>query len=307
MPLAVWAILGALALLGLGLAVWGFLIEPRLLDVTANDVALEKLDPRLDGLLIAHLSDFHLGDFIRPDFVRKVVRVTNEIEADLIVITGDFVSAAHGGEPLIAELASLRAKHGVFACLGNHDYYGNDRQVVRALAETPIRLLRDEAVRLEINGAPLWIAGTQSVGVSQYTEDPERIQYVSDRLREFLARSLETVDRHEPVIVLSHIPDVIYDAAEMGVDLLLCGHTHGGQVRFPFIGAVRVPSRYGTRFAAGWFREGPTQMFVTRGLGTVRLPVRFMCSPELPVIRLRVPINAPPRSPEVERRVRDEA
>jgi uncharacterized protein len=280
--------LGA-AVLGAGLAgLWSLAVEPRWLAVTRREVRLPLLPRALDGLRIAHLSDFHMSSLVSERFLHACVRTASEAQPDLAVVTGDYITrAGHWLDRVTPVLSGLRARLGVFATLGNHDHYAYPDQVAAAVEAAGIPCLRNQSVRLRTNGTEFWLIGLDSLHFRQYMV-PERLyREVAQRMRGYLDQALTGVDPDAFRLMLAHSPDIMPDAVEEKIDLVLSGHTHGGQVRFPLVGATVCPSRYGTRYAAGLYREGRTTLYVNRGLGTVRFPVRFLCRPELALLTLR--------------------
>jgi predicted MPP superfamily phosphohydrolase len=259
------------------LALWGFWIEPTRLVVNRTELALPGLPAELAGLRVAALSDLHVGGWhITEDRLREVVRRTNAESPDVIVLLGDFVQGARGRfvEPEIIAgiLRELRAPLGVHAVLGNHDWWWNGRRVWKALEDQGIRVHEDTAVELRHRGAPLWLAGIPDF----MTQEPDP------------AMALRKIPAGAPVIALTHGPD-IFPRVPARVMLTLAGHTHGGQVKLPFVGALIVPSRYGGRYAAGHIVEEGRHLFVTTGIGTSILPVRLGVPPEIAILTLRRP------------------
>jgi predicted MPP superfamily phosphohydrolase len=148
-------------------------------------------------------------------------------------------------------------------------------------------VLRSRHVCLHKDGQELWLAGIDYPDAPQYRVRERKRSTLAQRFRRLLDAAVTGIPDDGFRILLAHSPDVIRDVARLGVDLMLSGHTHGGQVRFPFIGATVVPSRYGPRYSAGEYRVEGTTLYVSRGLGTVRLPIRFLCRPELAILTLR--------------------
>jgi predicted MPP superfamily phosphohydrolase len=272
----------------LGVGAYSVLVEPRWLEVTETEIPLPRLPRALDGLRIAHLSDLHLSRLVSRHYLQRCIRVATEAGADLALVTGDFVTRSRRWIPGLAPLLGrLRARHGVYAILGNHDHYVSADGVAEAVASAGVRMLRNRHVCLTVNGTPLWLVGIDSMRGKQYRVPPPEQARVDRRMSSNLDRALEGVDPAAFRILLAHSPDILPQALEWDVDLVLSGHTHGGQVRFPVVGATVVPSRFGARYAAGLFVEGNTRLYVTRGLGVVRLPIRFLCRPELSLLTLR--------------------
>jgi predicted MPP superfamily phosphohydrolase len=267
---------GALALIPVLTGVWAFLIEPNRLVMREESVSLQNWPTGFDNLKIAVLSDLHVGSpFIDADKLHYVVAQTNAAQPDLIVILGDFMASVRGGkviEPeVIAEnLKTLRARHGVFAVLGNHDWWYNGPRVERALEAVGIIVLEDEVIKIERNGQAIWLAGLKDAWTNR-TDIDGTIARVTDE---------------NPIIALTHNPDLFVRIPQR-VILTLAGHTHGGQVNFPFFGRTRVPSEFGQRFAAGHVFEKNHHLFVTTGIGTSIIPVRFRVPPEIVILTLK--------------------
>jgi uncharacterized protein len=276
------------ALAGAAALAYATQIEATWLEVTRRDVTLPRLPAPLDGLRIAHLTDFHRSPIVSYEYLARCVAAAMAERPDLVLMTGDYVTKRSrciaGLTPL---LGSLSAPYGVYAILGNHDAHAGARTVAAAVEASGTCLLRNRHQRLQVNGAELWIAGIDSPDHEQYRLTPMRRADWAQVYRRLLDTALRGVPRDAFRLLLAHSPDLIRDAARCGVDLMLSGHTHGGQVRFPLLGATVVPSRYGHRYAAGLFRVEDTTLYVSRGLGTVRFPLRFLCRPELAILTLR--------------------
>lgn len=276
------------ALAGAAALAYATQIEATWLEVTRRDVVLPRLPAALDGLRIAHLTDFHRSSIVSSEYLARCVATAIAERPDMIVMTGDFVTKrSRCIADLTPLLAPLSAPHGVYAILGNHDAYAGARAVAAAVEASGACLLRNRHQRVEVNGAGLWVAGIDSPDHEQYRLTPMRRADWAQVYRRFLDTALRGIPRDGFRLLLAHNPDLIRDAARCGVDLMLSGHTHGGQVRLPFLGATVVPSRYGHRYAAGLFRVEGAALYVSRGLGTVRFPLRFLCRPELAILTLR--------------------
>lgn len=209
------------------------------------------------------------------DGLRRVVTLANEQHPDLVVLLGDYViHDVVGGrfippEETAMELGALRARLGVVSVLGNHDWWLDGERVRAAFTAERLRPLENEAVRLTDRGHAVWVAGLADL----WTRVPD------------IERALRAVPAGETVILLTHSPDVFPDVPAR-VGLTLAGHTHGGQVALPLIGPPIVPSAFGQRYAAGLVEEGGRRLFVTPGVGTSIVPVRFGVPPEVSVLRL---------------------
>ena len=266
---------GLLALI-VGCLVWGFLIEPSRLVVHATTLALPAWPHALDGFKIALLADIHAGaPFIREEKLAEIVAETNRTSPDLILLAGDFVV---GNEPLsnpiapeaIAKaLSGLHARLGVYAVLGNHDEWEGGAQVHAALEAEGIHVLDNEVTEIHdhTSSTSIWIAGLADL----MTRD--------QKIAATVAKAGDLV------IALTHEPDSFLEMPSR-VALTLTGHTHGGQVALPLVGALIVPSRRGARYAAGHIVEGGKHLFVTTGIGTSILPVRFGVTPEIALLTL---------------------
>lgn len=255
----------------------GFLWEPFQLDVTRLTIASPWLPAGFDGLKIAQLSDLHLHHISRA--YRTAIDVIRKERPHLVVITGDLVDHAEQTSACLAFLSELRAAAGVPVVVvpGNWDHRAfPTRQSMaawhkRLQMDTGIRVLANQNVVLRGHGDRMWLVGT---------DDP----YFGHA---DLDASFGGVPDSAFALVLTHAPEAFEELAERpAARLVLAGHTHGGQVRLPFIGALCVPSRYGTRFARGLFKLGDTLFYVNAGMGMSHVPIRFLCRPELTFITL---------------------
>lgn len=268
------------ALSAAGFALYSGIWERHDLELVQQTIRIRRLPDAFAGLRIAQVSDIHYDEYTEPYFIREMVRRINTLSPDVVVLTGDFVSygplpkrvGARLSYPCADILSEITCLHR-FASLGNHDAMVGSATVADALSLHGIPVLLNSAVPLERDGARLWFAGVRS---SQ--ED-------SANLAEAIPGSATA---NEPLILLAHEPDFVTEVIRHGgVDLMLSGHTHGGQVRLPIIGtpAYMLPPG-GRRFVSGPFSLGPLQLYVNRGIGTVGLPVRLLCPPELTLITL---------------------
>jgi predicted MPP superfamily phosphohydrolase len=267
-------------------------VEPDWIEVTRVDIPLPGLRRPQEGFTIAQLGDFHLGQHVTVDDVRRSVEIANSLGPDLILLTGDFVtSLASYSAACAQELASLEAEYGVYAVLGNHDIWTNADEVAANVAGVGITLLRNERQALEVGGTRLWLLGIEDTG---YTGDFFAGEATSfDHFRAMwqetagvLARLLEGIPDDQPRLLLVHNPDFTEMLPEGRIDLALCGHTHGGQVRLPFVGELVTPSCFGQKYARGLVHGPSTQVYVNRGIGLISPAVRFNCRPEVTLLRL---------------------
>lgn len=287
-------ILAGIALSLLALA-YGYFIEPHRLVVNETELKIAGLDPAFDGLRIAAVADIHAGSHgVDAARMREVVDEINAQNADVVVMLGDFVSQLNDGKPirerplkmpvesLTEGLAGIRAKYGVYAVLGNHDGWYDNTSVAEALRLAGILVLENEVAFIERGGRKLRLFGMRDhlhMGTwATFDQD--------------MRRAVASYERNGDIIVLQHSPDVfpvINAFKTFGDDfkLMIAGHTHGGQVRFPVLGTPIVPSAFGQKYAAGHVRENGKDLFVTTGIGTSLLPFRFLVPPEIAVLTLR--------------------
>src|SRR6185503_2271809 len=235
------------------LAFWGFLLEPGRLVVHQETIQIDNWPQPLDGLRIAVISDIHIDNwFITEKKLRTIVERTNQLQPDLIVILGDYMSGngwvKHRVEPDVFGpiLKDLHAPLGVYSVLGNHDWWYSGVKVRRGLEQNGIKVLENEAAQVDVRGTSLWL-----VGLADLWTRPQRI-----------SETLAKVPEGQPVIVLTHNPDIFPNVPQR-VQLVLAGHTHGGQVRFPLIGSVVQSSDYGDRWERGHVFEDNHHLFVT--------------------------------------------
>ena len=267
----------AITLIGLLLALYAFWWEPSSRTVRREMIALPGWPQALRGLRIAILADLHIGSpYNGLDSLRNIVRQANDLEPDLILLPGDFViQGVLGGEQIHPDaiapvLAELRAPLGVYAVMGNHDWWlRRPPELIAAFRANGIPVLLDEAVRVERDETAFWI-----VGIGDYWETPHDVD-----------AALEATTDGAPVIAFTHNPDV-FPEIPARVTLTIAGHTHGGQVYVPFVGRPVVPSEFGQRYAIGLIREQGRMLYVSSGVGTSILPVRFLVPPEITVLEL---------------------
>ena len=258
------------------LVIWGFVIEPSRLILRETQITLPACPASLKGLRIAVISDLHAGSpYITIDKIYRIVETTNAAQPDLILLPGDFViQGVPGGsfmdpEVIASALKGLRARFGVFATLGNHDWWYNASRVKESLETAGILVIENDSAMVERNGDAIWIAG---IG-DKWEGSPD------------IASALARVDNSGPVIAFTHNPD-IFPSIPAKVALTIAGHTHGGQVALPIIGRPIVPSEFGERYATGHIVEGEKHLFVASGIGTSILPVRFRVPPEISLLTI---------------------
>jgi predicted MPP superfamily phosphohydrolase len=241
------------------------------IEVTRHEVTVEDLPASFDGYRIAFLTDTHVASFMRRGFFREVVAQTMRFQPDLILLGGDFVTWERH-IPLMAELllTDLSAPDGVYAVLGNHDYWANADGVIAAMTSRGVRFVVNRSVTIQRGDDRIALAGIDEL----YRGTPD------------INAAFALVDPRIPCLGLSHHPDIIELLGDRRVDLLVCGHTHGGQIRVPFFGALVVPSKHEGRYASGFHRKGGVLLYVSRGIGAIP-PLRILCKPEVATFVLR--------------------
>ena len=246
------------------------LTEPFRLTIEHHQIHLRRLPRKLDGFRVVQLSDIHHSPFTSREQIERAVETANGLQPDIIALTGDYISKERAYAAPCAELlGALRARYGVYAVLGNHDHWTDAALITDLFRAEGITVLVNQGMRFENNGAAFWLAGVDDTMVG--LED--------------LPLALAGSSAHEFKLLLAHNPIILRRAARAGVDLVLSGHTHGGQVSLRSDrNAAGRPRR---RLLKGLARQGETQIYVTRGLGTVVLPVRFGCPPEVSLLELR--------------------
>ena len=260
-----------------GLVFWGFLVEPGRLVVREQTIQIDNWPQQLDGLRIAVLSDIHADDwFVDDKKLRTIVERTNQLQPELIVILGDYMSS-NGRVTRRVEperfgpiLKDLHAPLGVYSVLGNHDWWYSGIQVRRGLEKNGIQVLENEVIHFDARGTQLWLVGLADLWTR----------------RQAIADTIAMVPEGAPVIALTHNPDIFPDLPQR-VPLLLAGHTHGGQVSLPLIGSVVESSDFGDRYVKGHVFENNHHLFVTTGIGTSIVPVRFGVPPEIVLLTIK--------------------
>jgi predicted MPP superfamily phosphohydrolase len=264
--------------LGFGLVqVYGYVVEPLLVETTELSLAFDDLDPTAPPVRVIQIADLHVErySFRENDVIQRV----NAFQPDIIVLTGDYLNLSRLNDPTAAEhfrrfASQLEAPYGTYAVRGTVE--PTPESMARLVQGTGLVWLEQETVTVNVRGQPVTLAG---VACSHEQE--------LDAVR--LTETLDGVPASAFTILLYHSPDLIREAAGHQVDLYLAGHTHGGQIRLPFYGPLVTFSRYGRRYASGLFQEGGTTMIVSRGLGFegMGLPrVRFLCRPEIVSLEL---------------------
>lgn len=243
--------------------------EANSLSLEHVEIFLKRLPPKLDGFKIIQLSDTHHSPFTSLDHIKRAVKVANRLKPDVFLLTGDYVS--HHREyipPVAAELGKLKAKHGIYACLGNHDHWTDAELVTHLFRGEGINVLVNEGFRFETKRGSFWLCGVDDYMVGK-TDVPA---------------SLRGSFPDEMKLLLAHNPIIFREAARLGVDLTLSGHTHGGQIKLRDDEKRILPKR---KLKAGLHTRRNSQIYITRGIGTVVVPMRYQCPPEISLLELR--------------------
>jgi uncharacterized protein len=279
---AAGAAVGALAVAG-----DGTIFAANRPQVVSIEVPLSRLAERWDGFRIVQLSDFHYDELFSVVPLRRAVEIVNQLQPDLVALTGDFVTSPvrhspRGGarkaarliEPCSKLLAQMRARSGVVAVLGNHDLDTDAAHITAVLESAGIPVLRNRSIPIEHDSRKLWLSGVDDVMAGK----PD------------LELALRGIPPDEPVVLLVHEPDWADYVAPHPVDLQLSGHSHGGQIRFPLIGAVVLPE-LARKYPWGLRRIGSLTLYTNAGIGTILVPMRLNCPPEITLITLRASLG----------------
>jgi len=267
-----------------GLAFYSGEIERHWVEITHREIGLPSLPPAFEGMRIVQLSDIHLDEFTEPFLLRHSIEQINRMQPDAVLLTGDFVSYEIAPRKFsvrsawkCAEMLSELQCSQRYAILGNHDHWLSGTEVAHALKSKGTTVLVNSYVSLERRGSRIWLAGL---------DDPVCGRPDPDKAIPAAIRGIEG----QPLILMCHAPDYADDLlahpAGKSIRLMLSGHTHGGQVRLPFVGALDLPPG-GRKYVEGLFRLGSMQLYVNRGIGTIGVPFRFNCPPEITSITLR--------------------
>jgi predicted MPP superfamily phosphohydrolase len=266
------------------LALYAGEIERHWIEITRRDVFLPGLPAAFDGFRVAQFSDIHLDEFTEPFLLRDAVNHINRLNPDAVFLTGDYVTHellpkrfSIGPAWQCARLLNNLQCPNRYAVLGNHDVMIGRKHVIAALSANGITVLDNAYLPIERAGGRFWLAGLDD----PVTGNPDPGAAIPASIRNV---------PHEPIVMLCHAPDyadqLLTLPAGKAVALMVSGHTHGGQIRLPFVGPLALPG-LGRKYVEGWFRFGDLQLYVNRGLGTVGVPFRFNCPPEITLLTLR--------------------
>ena len=255
------------------------LLAPNRPRIVRHEFFLQRWPERMNGFTIAVLSDFHYDPYFSIHPLRAAIAMVNRLRPDLIALTGDFVSVPLVGdeakgaltaEPCALLLRRMTARHGLWAVMGNHDDATDPAHVTHALQAENIQVLANQSEPIEQDGARFWLAGVNDV--MSGTAD--------------LSKTVRRIPAGEAVILLAHEPDFADEASQYPIDLQLSGHSHGGQIRIPFLPPLYLPE-LAKKYIWGTYHVGPLTLHTSAGLGTVGIPMRLNCPPEITLLTLR--------------------
>jgi len=257
----------------------GILLAPNLPRIVRQEFHLQRWPERLNGFTVAVLSDFHYDPYFSIHPLHAAIPMVNRLHPDLIALVGDFVSVpafgddkkgALNAEPCARLLRQMTAPHGLWAVMGNHDDGTDPEHVTRELQAQNIQVLANQSQPIDQDGAHFWLAGVNDV--MSGTAD--------------LSKTMRGIPSGEAVILLAHEPDFADEAAEFPIDLQLSGHSHGGQIRLPFLPPLYLPE-LAKKYIWGTYHIGPLTLHTSAGLGTIGVPMRLNCPPEITLLTLR--------------------
>ncbi|MDH4129573.1 MAG: metallophosphoesterase, partial [Spirochaetota bacterium] len=248
--------------------------ERENVEIVKMGISDKSLPQAFNGFRIVQISDIHSSFYIREKYLNHVVEEINKLNGDILVLTGDYIT--HLGDKkhfpeFIRSFSKLNNSYKKYAVLGNHDFWTDHRFVESSLNELGIKVLRNESSKIIKNDETIYLAGIDDIIVN----------------RQDIKKATSNVILSEFSILLCHSPDFIYDAVKYNFNIMLSGHTHGGQFQLPFIGPLIIPSRFGRKFGQGLHKVENTHLYVNRGIGVISPPVRFLCRPEITEITLK--------------------
>jgi hypothetical protein len=258
----------------------GVFLAPNFPRIVRREIKLRRWPERLNGFTVVVLSDFHYDPYFSVHPLEAAIGIVNGLKPDLIVLGGDFVSmpilgssyrkAALMAEPCAALLAKLNAAEGLWAVLGNHDFSTDPRHVTHALEAQGITVLANRSVAISRNGASFWLGGVNDV-----------LSETAD-----VGQTVRGIPEDEATVLLAHEPDYADLVRQYPVDLQISGHSHGGQVRLPLLPPLFLPE-LARKYFLGLYQIGSLTLYTNAGLGTVGVPVRLNCPPEITLMTMR--------------------
>lgn len=260
-------------------------------EITRQTIYLKNLPVKLKGTTITLISDIHSGPYMTEDKMNDYVKIINDLNSDLIVIPGDLTNSSKDEiYPFVNSFKNLEAKYGIYATLGNHDYFSDADFIAKTVTdETPFKMLRNNSDIISINGENLFIIGSEDTRSSGERENEVILEYISIAENTAIDKAnLKKINyQNSPKILLCHKPYIFDSLNNSGIDLVLSGHTHGGQVIFASVGDYSLSfAGLVNKYVSGLYINGNKQLFISRGIGTVGLPIRINCPPEITVLTL---------------------
>jgi predicted MPP superfamily phosphohydrolase len=275
------AFVSGYAFIGSGLGV----IDKDRYDITYKDIKIKNLPEELNGTTISLIRDIHSGPFMDVNLMKDYCDVVNSLNSDIIVIPGDLTNTKKTEiHPFNKAFSDLKARYGVYGTLGNHDYFSDPDYIANAISnESPVKMLRNKTEFINIKGKELCLIGIEDIRDSGTTYGNVLIEYIDKTLE-------ETDEKYKslPKILLCHKPYIFRDIKDRNIDLMLSGHTHGGQIVFAKFGNVNLSiAATVSNLISGLYKEGDSNLYVSRGIGTVGFPMRLNCPPEITQIKLK--------------------
>ncbi len=258
--------------IGVVISAYGVVLRRRIFEVQQVEIAVPGLARGFDGYRIVHLSDLHIGTMTPESWGMRWVRAANELKCDLAVVTGDLAtSGTEFYDDIARVVGSLEARDGTFVSMGNHDYFGDGEPLIRRLREKGASVLRNEGKTLERGADRMYLAAIDDT----WTKKDDMMKALAERPADVAA------------VLLAHDPEKFREAARHGVEVVLSGHTHGGQIAVPFLAKHMSLSKIAHHYTLGVYRKGRSTLFVHPGLGTTGPPIRIGVAPAVVVITLR--------------------
>ena len=260
-------------------------------EITRQTIYMNNLPVKLKGTTITLISDIHSGPYMTEDKMNEYVKIINDLNSDLIVIPGDLTNTSKDEIfPFVNSFKNLKAEHGIYATLGNHDYFSDPEFIAKAVTDgTHFKMLRNNSEIININEENLIIIGTEDTRDSGANRNDVILEYISSAENTAVNKAAEMKINYEtsPKILLCHKPYVFDKMNNLDIDLVLSGHTHGGQVVFASVGDYSLSfASLVNKYVSGLYFNGNKQLYISRGIGTVGLPIRVNCPPEITVLTL---------------------
>jgi predicted MPP superfamily phosphohydrolase len=260
-------------------------------EIVNKEIRIDNLPEEIKGTTITLISDTHSGPYMNEETMKEYADSVNNLNSDIIVIPGDLTNSNKlEVHPFVNAFKSLKAPKGIYASLGNHDYFSDAEYVAKVLHnESPIKLLRNDSDIININGKALCIMGVEDTRQSRSNQDSVLMNYLDLTIERATAKMKQRNLEYDeiPNITLFHKPYYFEELAHKNLDLILSGHTHGGQVVLAKLGAINISFAGAvSKFISGLYESGKSKMYISRGIGSVALPIRFNCPPEITKITL---------------------